>query len=321
VDANHDPEFADIEEAAGRIAPHVRHTPLLDSAELSERFGVTAEFKCENLQVAGAFKSRGAINAVFALSPAVAARGVATHSSGNHAAALARAARRRGIPAFIVMPRGAPRIKRAAVESFGGRVVECEPTLAAREATAARVVAETGATLIHPYDNPHVIAGQGTVALELAASTTAPDAVLVPVGGGGLLAGTALAVRKRWPGTRIIGVEPAGADDAALSFASGTLQPQPDPHTLADGLRGAMSARTLRLARANVDAIITVDEPSIVAAMRLLFENLKLVVEPSGAVPVAALLERAVDAGRVIVVLSGGNVDLEALPWTVAAPL
>ncbi len=321
MDATGDPEFADIEAAAERIAPHVRRTPLLDSPELSERFGVEVAFKCENLQRAGAFKSRGAVNAVFALSPEVAARGVATHSSGNHAAALSRAAQLRGVPAFIVMPRGAPRIKREAVVRYGGRVLECEPTLKAREAAAAALVAETRATLVHPYDNPFVIAGQGTIALELAASVERPDAVLVPVGGGGLLAGTALAVRRRWPGTRVIGVEPAGADDAARSFASGELQPQPDPHTIADGLRGAMSARTLRLARANADAILTVEEPSIVAAMRLLFEHLKLVVEPSGAVPVAALLERAVDARRVIVVLSGGNVDLETLPWAAVAPL
>jgi threonine dehydratase len=321
VDALGDPEFADIEAAAVRIASHTRRTPLLESAELSARFGVQVAFKCENLQEAGAFKSRGAVNAVFSLADEVAARGVATHSSGNHAAALARAAQRRGIPAFIVMPRGAARIKRAAVEGFGGRVVECEPTLKAREAAAATLLAETGATLVHPYDNPLVIAGQGTIALELVAATERPDAVLVPVGGGGLLAGTALVVRRCWPGTRIIGVEPAGADDAARSFATGQLQPQPDPHTIADGLRGAMSARTLRLARAHVDAIVTVEEASIVGAMRLLFERLKLVVEPSGAVPVAALLERSIDARRVVVVLSGGNVDLEALPWSAVNPL
>ena len=310
-----DPEFSDIEAAAVRIAPHVRRTPLLDSAELSTRFGLAVEFKCENLQEAGAFKSRGAVNAVFALPASVAPRGVATHSSGNHAAALARAAQRRGIPAFIVMPRGAPRIKRAAVESFGGRVVECEPTLAARESAAAALVAETGATLVHPYDNALVIAGQGTIALELTTTTDRPDAVLVPVGGGGLLAGTALAVKHLWPGTRVIGVEPEIADDAFLSFTTGRLHPQREPRTVADGLRGALSERTLRLARAHVDAIVTVTEASIVAAMRLLFERLKLVVEPSAAVPVAALLEQAVDARRVVVILSGGNVDLESLPW------
>lgn len=310
-----DPEFKDIEAAAERIAPHVRRTPLLGAPELSSELGAAVEFKCENLQAAGAFKSRGAVNAVFSLPAEAAARGVATHSSGNHAAALSRAAKLRGIPAYIVMPRGAPKVKRQAVESFGGRILECEPTLAAREAAAATLVAETGATLVHPYDHPHVIAGQGTLVLELAESTEAPDALLVPVGGGGLLSGTALAARRRWPGTRLVGVEPAGADDAFRSFTSGALQPQGEPKTIADGLRGALSARTLRLARANADAIVTVSEASIVAAMRLLFERMKLVVEPSGAVPLAALIERKVDARRVIVVLSGGNVDLETLPW------
>ena len=298
-----------------RIAPHVRQTPLWASSGLDAELGTRVEFKCENLQEAGAFKSRGAVNAVFALPEALAARGVATHSSGNHAAALSRAAQRRGIPAFIVMPRGAARIKRAAVEGFGGRVLECEPTLAAREAAAEKLVGETGATFVHPYDHPLVIAGQGTIVLELAATTEKPDAILVPVGGGGLLGGTALAARHRWPGVRVIGVEPAGADDAYRSFSTGQLQPQGTPHTIADGLRGAMSARTLRLARANVDAIVTVSEASIVAAMRLVFEKLKVVVEPSGAVPLAALLEKKVSGRRVIIVLSGGNVDLESLPW------
>jgi threonine dehydratase len=310
-----DPEFADVEAAAVRIAPHVRATPLLGSQQLSERCGMTVEFKCENLQYGGAFKARGATNAVFALPAAAAARGVATHSSGNHAAALARAAQLRRIAAFIVMPRGAPRIKRAQVEAFGGQVRECEPTLAAREAAAAAVVAETGATLVHPYDDPLVIAGQGSIALELVAGGAAPDAVLVPVGGGGLLSGTALTLARLWPQTRVIGVEPQGADDAYRSFTSGTLQPQPQPQTIADGLRGAMSARTLRLARAHASEIVTVREESIVEAMRLLFEALKVVVEPSGAVPLAALLENKVAAKRVIVVLSGGNVDLDALPW------
>jgi threonine dehydratase len=315
VDANDDPDFGDIESAARRIAPYVARTPVLSSPELSRALGSHVDFKCESLQAAGAFKSRGACNAVFALDDARAAHGVATHSSGNHAAALSRAARLRGIPAYIVMPRGAPRIKRAAVEAFGGRIEECEPTLAAREAAAAALVAASGATLVHPYDDPRVIAGQGTILVELAAQSAAPEVVLVPVGGGGLLSGTALAARRLWPGTRVIGAEPAGADDAARSFASGRLEPQPAPRTLADGLRGALSARTLRLARAHVDDIVTVSEEGIVAAMRLVFDLLKLVIEPSAAVPVAALLEGRVRAARVAVVLSGGNVDLDALPW------
>ena len=315
-----DPTFDDIEVAAGRIENLVQRTPLLRSVELSRALGADAEFKCENLQSAGAFKSRGACNAVFALDDASAAHGVATHSSGNHAAALARAARLRGIPAYIVMPRGAARIKRAAVEGFGGRIQECEPTLAAREAAAAELVRATAATLVHPYDDPRVIAGQGTIVLELAAQTAAPDAVLVPVGGGGLLSGTALASRRLWPRTRVVGVEPAGADDAYRSFVSGELQAQPAPRTIADGLRGALSARTLRIARGHVDEIVTVSEAGIVAAMRLVFDLLKVVVEPSAAVAVAALLEEKVRATRVVVVLSGGNVDLDALPWGAAAP-
>jgi threonine dehydratase len=319
VDQQGDPDFGDIEAAARRIEAYVQRTPVWASVELSRALGAGAEFKCENLQSAGAFKSRGACNAVFALDDASAAHGVATHSSGNHAAALSRAARLRGIPAYIVMPRGAPRIKRAAVEGFGGRIQECEPTLAAREAAAAELVGATGATLVHPYDDPYVIAGQGTIVVELVAQTAAPDVVLVPVGGGGLLSGTALASRRLWPRARVVGAEPAGADDAYRSFTSGVLQPQLAPQTIADGLRGALSARTLRLARAHVDEIVTVGEASIVAAMRLVFDLLKVVIEPSSAVPVAALLEGKVRAARVVVVLSGGNVDLDALPWGAAA--
>jgi threonine dehydratase len=320
MDASRDPEIRDLEAAAARIAPYVRRTPLIGSEALAARLHLSLEFKCENLQQAGAFKARGATNAVFALDAAVAARGVATHTSGNHAAALARAARLRGVPAYIVMPAGAPRVKRAAVEAFGGQVTECAPTLAAREAAAAALVAATGATLVHPYDDAEVIAGQGTLALELAAETEAPDVVLVPVGGGGLLSGVALGVRHRWPGVQVVGVEPAGADDAARSFASGVLQGQTDPRTIADGLRGALSARTFRLARDHGASIVTVGEEAIVAAMRLLFEVLKVVVEPSGAVPLAALLEGRVRAGRAIVVLSGGNVDLDALPFGRGGP-
>jgi threonine dehydratase len=319
VSATLDPVFEDVAAAARRIEPYVRRTPVLSSPELSRVLGAGVDFKCENLQAVGAFKARGACNAVLVLDDAHASRGVATHSSGNHAAALARAARLRGIPAYIVMPRGAPRIKRLAVEEFGGRVQECEPTLAARESAAAALVASTGATLVHPYDDPYVIAGQGTALVELSAQLAAPEVVLVPVGGGGLLAGTALASRRLWPRCRVIGVEPAGADDAARSFHSGVLQPAGSPQTIADGLRGALSARTLRMARAGVDDIVTVGEDSIIAAMRLLFEVLKVVVEPSGAVPVAALLEGKIGPGRVVVVLSGGNVDLDALPWVVTA--
>jgi threonine dehydratase len=307
-----DPSFADILAAATRIAPYVRQTPVLGD---DSRFpGLT--FKCENLQAVGAFKARGACNAVFSLTDAAAHGGVVTHSSGNHAAALARAARLRGIPAHIVMPRGAPAIKRAAVEEWGGHVTVCEPTLASREETAAAVCSQTGGVLVHPYDDPAVIAGQGTALLELASSMQPPDVVLVPVGGGGLLAGTALAARHRWPGVRVVGVEPAGADDAARSWSSGVLQPQLAPNTIADGLRGALSARTLRMAQAYVDDIVTVSEEAIVAAMRLIFDRLKMVVEPSGAVPLAAVLEGRVSGARMALILTGGNVDLGQLPWT-----
>jgi len=315
-----DPVYADVVAAAARIAPHVRVTPLRRAAALSARLGVELELKCENLQETGAFKARGACSAVFALAAEVAARGVVTHSSGNHGAALARAARLRGIPASIVMPRGAARVKRAAVAAFGATIVDCEPTLAARAAAAAALVATSGATLVHPYDEPLVIAGQGTIALELAAATAAPDTVLVPVGGGGLLSGVALACRTLWPQVRVVGVEPQGADDAQRSLRSGVLQAQPDPRTIADGLRGALSARTLRLIAAHASDIVTVGEDSIVAAMRLVHELVGLVIEPSAAVPLAALLEGKVAGRRIVVVLSGGNVDPATLPWHDAVP-
>lgn len=306
------PTYADIEAAARRIAPHIHRTPVLHSTELSRRLGARVDFKCENFQKAGAFKSRGACNAVFSLADADAARGVATHSSGNHAAALARAAQLRGVPAYVVMPTNAPRVKRAAVEGYGGQVIECEPTLAAREAAAAEVVARTGAEFVHPYDDPRVIAGQGTALLEVCDDGLRPDLVLVPVGGGGLVCGTALTARARLPGVRVWGAEPAGADDAARSLASGVLQPQTAPKTIADGLRTALSPLTFDLIRANVDGIATVEEQSILDAMRLVWHYLKIVIEPSCAVPVAALLERRVAADHAVVILTGGNVDLDA---------
>lgn len=310
------PTFDDVRAAAVRIAPHVHRTPVLHSSSLSELLGARVHFKCENFQKAGAFKSRGACNAVFSLTDAEAARGVATHSSGNHAAALARAARLRGVPAYVVMPSNAPRVKRAAVEGYGGTVIECEPTLAAREAAAADVVARTGATFVHPYDDPRVIAGQGTALLEVYEDGLRPDVVLAPVGGGGLLSGTALVARAVLPDARTIGVEPAGADDAARSLATGVLQPQTAPRTIADGLRTALSPLTFDLIRANVDGIVTVDEAAIVEAMRAVWHYLKIVVEPSCAVPVAGLLERKVRATHAVVILTGGNVDLDALPWS-----
>lgn len=309
------PTYTDVVAAARRIAPHVHLTPVLTSAALSARLGATVAFKCENLQKVGAFKARGATNAVLALADADARRGVATHSSGNHAAALARAARTRGVPAFVVMPSNAPSVKRDAVLGYGGIVTECEPTLAAREAAASSIVASTGASFVHPYDDPWVIAGQGTATLEFVAQIEIPDALLVPVGGGGLLCGSALVARTLWPGVRVVGVEPKGADDAARGFCAGRRVTGAVPVTVADGLRGELSDRTFALIRTHVDAIETVSEESIIEAMRLVWHYLKIVIEPSAAVPVAALLEAPGGSlGRkVAVILSGGNADFGAL--------
>lgn len=311
------PDFDDVRAAAVRIAPHVRRTPLLRSAELSRLVGTEVLLKCENFQAAGAFKSRGACNAVFSLTEAEAARGVATHSSGNHAAALARAAQRRAIPAWVVMPRNAAGVKRAAVAAFGAGIIDCEPTLAAREQAAAEVVARTGATLVHPYDDPRVIAGQGTAMLEVREAGIEPALVLAPVGGGGLLGGTAIAVRALWPAGRVVGTEPEGADDAARSWVSGRRELQTDPRTIADGLRGELSERTYTLIRAHVSDVVTVSEAGILEAMQRVWRELGILIEPSSAVPVAALLEDRVRvrAGPVVVIITGGNVDPALAPW------
>ena len=312
------PDYGDVLEAATRIEGRVHRTPVMQSTELSRRLGGQVHFKCENLQKVGAFKARGALNAVYALDAATVRAGVATHSSGNHAAALARAARLRGVPAYVVMPSNAPAVKKEAVLGYGGQVIECEPTLAAREAAAAALVERTGATLVHPYDDPWVIAGQGTATLEYADQASAPQVLLVPVGGGGLLSGTALAARARWPQARVVGVEPLGADDAARGFRSGQRQSGAVPATIADGLRGELSARTFALIRAHVDDVVTVREDSIVEAMLLVWRFLKLVIEPSAAVPVAALLEGYAAGAQAGVVLSGGNVDFAVLPGLLA---
>lgn len=313
----HLPTFADVRAAHERIASMVHRTPVLTSRSLDAAFGARIYMKCENLQKVGAFKARGACNAVMSLAPDVAQRGVVTHSSGNHGAALAYAAARRGIVAHVVMPDNAPRIKVANVEGFGAQVHFCAPTLAAREATCAELVQRTGARLVHPYDDPDVIAGQGTATLELLAEYPDLDAVIAPVGGGGLLSGTAIAAHGVRPGITVLGAEPAGADDAARSFDSGTLQAMPHPVTIADGLRGALSARTLLALRTHVHGIGTCSEGAIVAAMRLVWERAKIVIEPSSAVPFAALLEKTLDVPgrRVGVIVTGGNVDLDRLPW------
>jgi threonine dehydratase len=310
--------MSDIAAAADRIASLVHRTPLIECDMLSESLGCRLWFKCENLQKGGAFKARGAHNAVFLLDADQAARGVITHSSGNHGAALALAARARGVSARVVVPATAPAVKKAAMARYGAAIVECEPTLEARETTVAAIQADTGAVLVHPYDDPAVIAGQGTVGLELSLQLDErPDVVLVPVGGGGLLAGVAVAVTSLWPGTEVIGVEPAGADDAFRSFHSGRWQPQTGPATIADGLLTSLGHRNFRLIRRLVDDLVTVTDEQIVEAMRLLWTGAKLVAEPSGAVALAAVLaDRERFAGRsAVAVVSGGNVDLDRLPW------
>ncbi len=311
------PTAADIRAAAQRLAGRAHRTPVLTSASLDELAGAALFFKCESFQRGGAFKFRGACNAVLALSDEQAARGVVTHSSGNHAAALALAARLRGIPAYVVMPANAPEAKRRAVLAYGGRITDCEPTLAARHATAERVLAETGGVLVHPYDDPDVIAGQGTLALELHEQAPGLDAVVVPVSGGGLISGIALATAAVSPNTEVFGAEPERADDARRSFHAGRLEPPGPADTIADGLRASLSERTFAVIARHVRDILTVSEDEIVRAMRLLWERLKVIVEPSAAVALAAVLREPgrFRGRRVGVVLSGGNLDLERLPW------
>jgi threonine dehydratase len=310
------PTHDDILAAAERIAAVVHRTPLATCAAIDHIAGASLVFKCEQLQKVGAFKARGATNAVLSLDVGVAARGVCTHSSGNHAAALARAAALRGIPAWVVMPRTAPPVKRAAVAGYGAEIVDCEPTLAARESTLAEVVARTGATFIHPYDDPRVIAGQGTAVLELLQEQPDLDAVIVPVGGGGLASGTALAVAGSRPDVAVWGAEPAGAADAARSLARGVLQPSVDPDTICDGLLTALSPRTFAILRRHLAGVLTVPDATVRRALRLLLERAKLLVEPSAAITLAAVLEHPGDfrGRRLGLILSGGNLDLERLP-------
>jgi threonine dehydratase len=306
-----------IRAAHARIAAHVLRTPVMSSRALDAAAGARLWFKCENFQEVGAFKARGAANAVFSLNEADAARGVVTHSSGNHGAALAWAAARRGIRAWIVMPENAPAIKQANVRGFGGQVRLCAPNVAAREAACAAVQAETGATLVHPYNDWRVIAGQGTAALELLADVPDLDAVIAPVGGGGLLSGTAIAAKGSKPGIRVYGAEPKGADDAQRSLAAGRIIPQDNPRTIADGLLTSLGERTFAVISRAVDGIATATEDGIVDAMRLTWEKLRVVVEASSSVPLACLMERTLDLRglRIGIVVSGGNVDLDRLPW------
>ena len=309
-------DLAAIRDAHERIRPHINRTPVLTSSRLNTASGASLFFKCENFQKIGAFKARGATNAVFALDEASAERGVATHSSGNHGTALARAAKLRGIQAHIVMPSNSAKVKVRAVESYGAHIVFCEPTDGARQSACADVIAKTGATLIHSFENENVIAGQGTAAIELLEDADV-DLVVCPVGGGGLLSGNAVAAKSIRPKIKVIAVEPANADDAAQSFRAGRLIYTDKKFTIADGLRTNIGAPTFAIIERYVDDIVTVSEEAIIAAMRAIWETMKIIIEPSAALPYAAILERKIDVGgrRVGIILTGGNVDLDALPW------
>lgn len=306
-----------VREAHGRILDWTHRTPVLTSRRLNRICGAELFFKCENFQKTGAFKARGALNAVLSLTDAEAAHGVATHSSGNHAAALSWAAGLRGISACVVMPRTASRIKVAAVEGYGGRIVFCEPNHKAREEAAERVLRETGATMVHPYNDPRIIAGQATVALELLDEVPDLDAVVCPVGGGGLLAGTAIVAKGLRPGIKVYAGEPEGAADANRSLESGVRTPVANPSSIADGLLAFVGDLTFPEIQRHVDGIATVTDGAIAAAMRQLLETLKIAVEPSGAVGYAAVAGGKLDiAGlRVGIILSGGNVDVDRNPW------
>ena len=311
-------DFDRIRAAHERIRPYVTRTPVLTSSRLDEASGTSLFFKCENFQKIGAFKARGATNAVFALDDATAKRGVATHSSGNHGTALARAAKLRKIPAHIVMPKNSAKVKVRAVESYEAHVVFCEPTQDARERTCADLIAITGATLIHSFENEDVMAGQGTAAVELL-EDVGVDLVMCPIGGGGLLCGVAVAAKSIRPKIKVIAAEPANADDAAQSFHAKKRIVTEKKFTIADGLRTNVGERTFPIIQRYVDEIATVREEAIVAAMRTIWETMKIIIEPSAAVSYAAIVDRKIDVvgKRVGIILTGGNVDLDALPWMV----
>ena len=310
--------FAEIRTAHDRIRPFVHQTPVLTSSRLDEASGASLFFKCENFQKVGAFKARGATNAVFALDDATAQRGVATHSSGNHGAAVARAAKLRGIPAYIVMPSNSAKVKVRAVEGYGAHVVFCEPTEEARETKCAEVIEKTGAALIHSFENEHVIAGQGTAAVELLEDVPDLDVIMCPVGGGGLLSGTAIAAKSMRPQIKVIAVEPANADDAAQSFRAGRRLVTEKKFTIADGLRTNIGEPNFAIVQSYVDDIVTVSEEAIISAMRTIWETMKIIIEPSAAVPYAAIADGVIDVNRkrVGIILTGGNVDLDSLPWS-----
>ncbi|MFW9802967.1 MAG: pyridoxal-phosphate dependent enzyme [Candidatus Thorarchaeota archaeon] len=305
--------FSDVEAAYERVKDSVVRTPVMTSTTIDALTGSDVFFKCENFQRVGAFKFRGAFNAVSLLSEEERKRGVITHSSGNHAQALALAASKQGVRCTVVMPSSSPAVKMEATKGYGAEVVICEPTLASRQSTAAALIEKHGYTLVHPYDNPNIIAGAGTAAYELIKEIGSLDLVFVPVGGGGLLSGTSIATKGLMPEAQVIAGEPKGADDAYRSFTTGEIHPSVNPHTIADGLLTSLSELTFSIIRKNVDRIVTVSDQEIVRAMRLLWERMKIVVEPSGAVSLAALLQISdqLKERRIGVILSGGNVDLE----------
>ncbi len=309
--------LTDIQQAAQRIKPYIHRTPVLTNKSLNEKVGAQVYMKCENLQKVGAFKFRGASNAVWSLSDEEAARGVVTHSSGNHAQALALAAKMRGIPAYIVMPSNAPQVKKNAVAGYGGQITFCEPTLEARESTMEGIRLRTGASVVHPYDNERVMAGQGTAALELLEEVPDLDVILAPVGGGGLLSGTSIAATETKKGIRVIAAEPEMADDAFRSMQAGKIIPSQNPKTIADGLLTSLGVLTYPVIKERVEQVVTVSEAGIVDSMKFIWERAKIVIEPSAATVIAVLWERKIDLSglKVGVILSGGNVDLEKLPW------
>jgi len=311
------PEFEDIQEAHELIKSQVHRTPILTSQSINEITGGKLFFKCENFQKVGAFKFRGASNAVLSLGKNQLLKGVCTHSSGNHAAALALAARMRGIPAYIVMPENAPAIKKKAVESYGGRITYCQPTLESREKTLLEIADRTGAKEIHPYNNFQVICGQGTAAKELIEDAGNFDIILCPVGGGGLLSGTSISAKALNPNALMIAAEPEGADDAYRSFHAKMLVPSVNPKTIADGLLTSVGELNFRIIQRKTDEIVTVSDRAIIRAMRMIWERMKIIVESSAAVPLAAILENKLDVNgkKVGLILSGGNVDLENLPF------
>lgn len=311
------PTFDDVLAARERIAPHIHRTPVMTSTYIDSLVGASLFFKCENFQKAGAFKVRGATNAVFGLNDAKAQRGVATHSSGNHALSLSYAAGRRGIPVTVVMPHTAPEAKKAAVRAYGGRIVECEPSTSSREAVFATVVEETGAEFVHPYNDPRVIAGQATCSMELTEQIGELDTVVAPIGGGGMISGTCLALSSIAPEIEIIAAEPENADDAYRSFKAGRIIADDAPKTVADGLKVPLKELTWHFVRNTVNDILTASETEIIDATMLIWQRMKIVMEPSSAVPLAVILKNKdrFAGKRIGVIVTGGNVDLKKLPW------